>query len=109
MSAGPRFHRNLEIVEIERTSSWSEPTVGSPSPALPRGSRRHDSTVAPLLVLSVGFLIAGVAIPSIVPWFAGVVSLVAAFSVDARHERELRDARRSRELVRERSRSRNPA
>jgi hypothetical protein len=98
MSTGPRFRRNLEIVEIERTSSWSEPTVGSPSPALPRGPRRHDPSVAPLLVLSVVFFIAGVAIPSIGPWFAGVVTVVAALSVDTRHERELRDARRSREL-----------
>lgn len=97
MSTGRRVQRDREIVEIERTSLPRHPNFREQIPELARGPRRHDPTIALLLVLSVVFLVVGLAITSIVAWVAGVTSVVAAFSVDTRQERELRDSRRLRE------------
>lgn len=97
MSTARPSRRDRQIVEIKRISSRPAPTVGVVTPELTRVPRRHDPTVALLLVSSVVLLVVGVATMSIVAWLAGVVSLVAAFSVDTRHERELRDFGRSRQ------------
>jgi hypothetical protein len=98
MSTVRPIPRDRQIVEIRRISSRPGPAVGDLTPELPRLPRRHDPTVAVLLVSSVVFLVVGVATMSIVAWLAGVVSLVTAFTVDTRHERELRELRRTREL-----------
>lgn len=97
MSTARPVPRDRQIADIRRISSRPAPAVGVLTPELPCVRRRHDPTVALLLVSSVVFLVVGVATVSIVAWLAGVVSLVAALSVDTRHERELRDFRRSRE------------
>jgi len=98
MSTGRNVPLDRQIVEIERTSSRRAPNLGDQTPELARGPRRHDPTIALLLVLSIVFLVVGVATGSIGAWLPGVISLLAALSIDARHERELRDHRRSREL-----------
>ncbi len=97
MSTARPIPRDRQIVEVKRISSRPAPNVGGLTPELPRVRRRHDPSVALLLMSSVVFLVVGVATMSIVAWLAGVVSLVAAFSVDTRHERELREFRRSRD------------
>ena len=98
MSTGRRVQGDRQMNEIKRTSSWRDPNVGDRTPELARVRRRHDSTIALLFVLSVLCLVAGVAMASIGAWLVGVVSFVLALSVDTRHERELRDIRRSSEL-----------
>jgi hypothetical protein len=97
MSTARLTPRHRQIAEIRRISSRPAPNVGVLTPELPRVRRRHDPTVALMLLSSIVFLVVGVATMSIVAWLTGVGSLVAAFSVDTRHERELRDFRRSRE------------
>ncbi len=102
--------RDSQIVEIRRISSRPTPTVvGVLAPELPRVPRRQDPTVALLLVSGVVFLVVGVATMSIIAWLAGVVSFVTAFTVDTRHERELRDVRRSHALDDLRRSHRNPS
>ncbi|MAT06573.1 MAG: hypothetical protein CL424_16155 [Acidimicrobiaceae bacterium] len=99
MSTARPIPRDRQIVEIKRISSRPAPAVGVLTPELPGVSRRHDPTVALLLVSGVVLLIVGAATTSIVAWLAGTVSLITSFSVDTRHERELRDFRRSREPI----------
>lgn len=97
MSTARHVHSDRHIVEIER-APLRRRTEGVPAVELARVSRRHDPTVALLLVVSVVSLVVGIATLAIGAWLVGVVSLVTAFSVDTRHERELRDLRRSSEL-----------
>ena len=82
MSTARPSSRDRQIVEIMRISSRPASTVGVMTRELTRVPRRHDPTVALLLVSSVVLLVVGVAAMSIVAWLAGVVSLVAAFAFD---------------------------
>ena len=87
-----------QVVRVRRITSRPTSGAGDLTPELAGVPRRYDPTVALLLVSSVVFLVVGIATMWIIAWLAGVVSLVAAFSVDTRHAREGRDRRRSSEL-----------
>ena len=95
MSTGRIVRRNLQIKEIEWTPSSRVLAAGPKVPDLVRVPRRHDPTIALLFGLSVVLLVAGVATMSIGAWLAGGVSLITAFSVNTRPERELRYSRRA--------------
>ena len=109
MSTARHVERNHRIAEIEPSSNWHDTTVEDRTPELPRRTRRHDPTVALWLGVSVVFLVVGAATLSIIAWLAGVVFLVAAFSVETRPERELREFRQSRESAHSRRSHRSPA
>ena len=85
------------IEKIEHELLRDDPTLGKQFAKLDPANRRHDATVFTLLVSTAVFLTVGLATTSILAWLVGVVSLVAAFSVDTRHERQLRAIRRSTE------------
>ncbi len=99
MSTARPTQRDRQFVEIRRISSRPAPTPTADDLTLQLAlvPQRPDPTIALLLVSSVVFLVVGMAAASIIAWVAGVVSLATAFSVDTRHERELRDVRLLRE------------
>ena len=84
-----------QIEEIEQELLRDDPTLDRQFAQLDRVNRRQDATVFMLLVSSAVFLVIGVATMSMIAWVVGVVSFVAAFSVDTRDERLLRDSHRS--------------
>lgn len=86
------------IEDIERELLRDDPTLGKQFAKLDPVYRWHDATVFMLLAASAVFLMIGLAAMSIAAWLAGAISVVTAFTVDARHERALRAARRSIEL-----------
>ncbi len=86
------------IAEIEQELLRTDPTLDQQFAKLDPGDRWHDAAVFTLLAASAVFLMIGLSTMSIVAWFAGATSVIAAFTIDARHEREMRAARRSAEL-----------
>ena len=92
-----QFDHQHRIDEIERELLRDDPALGKQFARLDQVNRRHDATVFMLIVSSVVFLMIGLVTMSALPWLLGVIGLVASFSVDTRHERELREFRRTRE------------
>ncbi len=88
-----------QIDEFEHELLRVDPALGRRFEKFDQVTRRRDATVFALLVSSAVLLMIGLATMSIVAWIAGAVSLVASFSIDTRHERELRELRRAREQL----------
>lgn len=86
------------INEIERGILRDHPTLDREFAKLDHVDRWHDATVFLLLAASAVFLMIGLSTMSTTAWVAGGISVATAFTVDARHERELQAARRSIEL-----------
>ncbi len=89
---------DLRIEEIENELLRDDPTLDKQFAQLDPVYRWHDATVFMLLATSAGFLMTGLATMSMAAWLAGVISVITAFTIDTRHERELRVARRAAEL-----------
>ena len=87
------------IDEIEQELLRDDPAFGRQFAQLRPANGRHEAAVLTLLVSSAVFLMIGLAATSVAAWLIGVVSFVASFAVDARHERLVQAVRRPTELA----------
>lgn len=95
MNGDPLDH---QLVEIEQDLLRDDPTLDRQFAALDPVYRWHDATIFMLFAASAVSLAIGLATMSIAAWLAGAMSAVTAFTIDARHERELEETRRAIEL-----------